>query len=472
MKTSPEQIAKWTGGSWLNEPSVQLNGFCFDARQIQPGQCFVALSGGARDGHDFIEQAAKGGAIAAIVETAKPIALPQLQVTDSLVALGAIGAAMRAQFKHPVVGITGSCGKTSTKEMLRLLLGEKRTHATAGNWNNRIGVPMTLFGLDSAEQDFAVIEAGINQSGEMAELGQMIHSDLSILTNIGPAHLELLGTLENIAAEKSLLATHAAEDAPIILPAEALRYTAYAALAKRAIALLPEGEATPSLPAREIVRYSIVAQASLPVNPSLETRAGMPTLLQSQEVFIDNQSYRIASPSRGIATNAALAIVAARQLGITEDVIRERIEAWRPAGSRGRIETQGAQTFYIDCYNANPASMADALEAFVQSTPQAVARLYILGGMNELGTSAPAQHESIGQKLQLRSQDRAIFVGSGQLTQAYQAGALAAGASAAQLIIAENIEKIKSTVAPFEGAIFLKGSRSYQLEQLLPKDIL
>jgi len=468
----PQQIADWTGGSWFKEPSAGIEGFCFDARQIQPGQCFVALSGGARDGHDFIEQAAKGGAIAAIVETAKPIELPQLQVSNTLAALGAIGAAVRSQFKNPVVGITGSCGKTSTKEMLRSLLGEDRTHATAGNWNNRIGVPMTLFGLDPSQQDFAVIEAGINQPDEMAQLGKMIQADLNLLTNIGAAHLELLGSLGNIAEEKSLLAQHAVPDSPIILPAEVLRYPAYSQLAHRAIVLLPESEPAPDSSVRGIVRYSIVAQASLPVSPSPEKQSGMPLPLLSLVVSIENQTYRIASPSRGIATNAALAIVAAKHLGISEADIRERIEAWRPSGTRGRIETLGAQAFYIDCYNANPSSMADALEAFSGSTPQDVAHFYILGAMNELGHSAPAQHEAIGRLLQLRLQDRVAFIGSDELTQAYEAGALAAGATNAQVERAENIEKVKSTVAQFQGAIFLKGSRSYQLEKLLPKEIL
>lgn len=445
---NPQHIAEWTGGSWFNEPSTAIDGFCFDARQIQRGQCFVALSGGARDGHDFLEQAAEGGAVAAIVERVKPIALAQLQVTDSLVALGAIGAAMRSQFTKPVVGITGSCGKTSTKEMLRLLLGEDRTHATAGNWNNRIGVPMTLFGLDVSQQDFAVIEAGINQPGEMAQLGQMIQADLNILTNIGAAHLELLGSLENIAAEKSLLAQHAAGDSPIILPADVLCYPAYAKLAPRAIVLLREGEAAPELPVQQIVRFQI--------SP----------MLQGQTLHLGLERYQIASPSIGIATNAALAIVAAQQLGIAEADLRQRIESWRPAGDRGRIETLGAQTFYIDCYNANPSSMADALKAFEQSASHEDARLYIIGAMNELGTTAIAQHESIGRLLQLRPQDRVALVGSDELTQAY-----AATIPPEQCIFANNIKKIKSTVAQFQGAIFLKGSRSYQLELLVPEKL-
>jgi UDP-N-acetylmuramoyl-tripeptide--D-alanyl-D-alanine ligase len=241
-------------------------------------------------------------------------------------------------------------------------------------------------------------------------------------------------------------------DSPIVLLADALRYPAYAKLAGRAIVLLAENEEVP-VSVKEIVRYSL-AQASLPV------------LKGNQQITVGDQIYQIASPSRGIATNAALAIVVAQRLGVAEADIRERILAWRPSGNRGQIESVGAQTYYIDCYNANPASMADALEAFIRSTPQDAARLYILGAMDELGATASEQHEAVGNLLQLRLQDRAVFVGSTECTQAYTAGA-----ASEQCICAENIEKIESTVAQFQGAIFLKGSRSHQLEKLLPDSI-
>ena len=451
----PQHIADWTGGSWLDEPSVAIEGFCFDSRQIKLGQCFVALSSGARDGHEFIEQAAKGGAVAAILETSKPIVLPQLKVADSLVALGAIGAAVRSKFSKPVVGITGSCGKTSTKDMLRCLLGEERTHATAGNWNNRIGVPMTLFGLDPSSHNFAVIEAGINQPDEMKELGKIIQADLIVLTNIEAAHLELLGSLEGIATEKSFLAEHAKPDSPIILPVDALRYHAFRKLAHRAIVLLPKGAPAPDLPCKQIVRYEI--------SEKIENRSVIQPLQVYQNVTIDGQKYPVASSSLGIATNSALAIVAAKYLGIIESKILERIESWRPSGNRGCIETFGKQTFYIDCYNANPSSMADALDAFDRSMPQGIARFYILGAMDELGTTALAQHKAIGRLLKLRPEDRVAFVGPNELTEAY-----ASGIPAQQYIRAGSVEKIKSTIAQFQGAIFLKGSRTYSLEKLLP----
>lgn len=451
----PQDIAQWTGGTWVKGLPVSIGGFCFDARQLEAGQCFVALSGGARDGHTFLAQAMEKGAAAAIVEVPGPLELPQLQVPDSLRALGAIGAARRQRFSGAIVGVTGSCGKTSTKEMLRVLLGEHGTHATEGNWNNRIGVPMTLFGLDANQHRFGVIEAGINQPGEMELLGQMIRADLNVLTNIGPAHLELLGSLDRVAAEKSYLLQHATPGSCIVLPAEVLRYEAYAKFAERAIVLLPEGEPVPLLSTRSLVSYRLT-----------RTDEG-----NRHQLSMGDVSYTIHSSSRGIASNAALAIAAAQHLGIRDADIRQRIESWRPSDSRGRIEKWGQQTFYIDCYNANPASMADALEAFRQSTAEAQAHLYILGGMNELGAATESEHEAIGRRLELRPQDRVALIGPEALTQAYRRGALAAGVNAAQLMSAESIEKIQSTVAQFEGAIFLKGSRTYQLEQVLPVGI-
>ena len=161
---NPVEIASWSGGVWQGaEMSEWITGFCFDARTIKPGECFVALSCGARDGHEFVGQALDRGAGSLLLERPQKVSLPQLVVNDSLVALGAIASEVRRQFSGPVVGITGSCGKTSTKDMLRMLLGEAHTHGTPGNWNNLMGVPMTLFRLDKNKHKFAVIEAGINQ---------------------------------------------------------------------------------------------------------------------------------------------------------------------------------------------------------------------------------------------------------------------------------------------------------------------
>lgn len=455
----PQDLAVWTNGVWqYAEMPETITGFCFDARKLKLGECFVALSGGARDGHEFTAQAAERGAGSLLVEHAQPVALSQLIVDDSLLAMGAIGAGVRQRFNQPVVGITGSCGKTSTKEMLRVLLGEGSTHATAGNWNNRIGVPMTLFGLDADQHDFAVIEAGINQPGEMAELGTMIEADLTVITNIGAAHLELLGSLEQVAAEKAELVRRSRVNAPLVLPNSVFKYAPFTACAERALVLAAEGEPVSPQPLR-IIRYR------------LDVAGGGHSMLHLCEGAAV-EHYQIASPSEGICANAALAIIAARELGISDAAIRERIAVWVPSSNRGRIATQGAQTFYIDCYNANPASMGDALSAFCRATPSEQARCFILGAMNELGADSVALHRQVGQQLELRPEDQAFFVGPDELTEAYSYGAIEAGAEPTQLRRSTDVEKIQSGVADFSGALFLKGSRSYALEKLLPLDLV
>ena len=456
---NPEEVALWSGGAWQDARMPEaIAGFCFDARIIKPGECFVALSCGARDGHEFVQQALDSGAGSLLLERSQALSLPQLVVDDSLLAMGAIASGVRRQFSGAIVGITGSCGKTSTKEMLRAILGESHTYATPGNWNNRIGVPMTLFGLDGKQHDLAVIEAGINQPGEMAALGSIIQADLTIITNIGPAHLELLGSIKNIAAEKSLLVAHSKADAPVVLPNSAVHYPAFSKYADRAIVLAADDEVIDFKP-RHIVRYSL--EVSGTSSSKLSLRDGDTV-----------QDFEIASPSSGICANAALAIIAARHLGVSDADIKARLLEWSPASKRGRVEKCGKQTFYIDCYNANPASMGDALDAFCRAMPPEEPRCYVVGTMNELGENSPDMHRETGRKIELRKNDRVFFVGSSVLTQAFAEGAMEKGISPEQIKSVTDVEMIKSAVASFSGSIFLKGSRSHQLEKILPEEIV
>lgn len=485
----PEYLAKITGGKWhAGQPAV-VEAFCFDTRKIKRGNCFVALKSDNRDGHDFLEDALVKGASSAITGRAVDCNLPQLVVGDPLSAMGEIAAELRSKFPKPVAAITGSCGKTSTKEMLRLLLGESLTHATPGNWNNRIGVAMTLFGLDPRKQEFAVIEAGINQPGEMALLGGMIRADLSILTNIGPAHLELLGSLEGIAREKSRLAEMSQAEAPIVLPAEVLRYPAFAAMAERCHAVqfdagkgsneyfhfcrgLATARSTDEPPRSELTEKPVGGHANagmIAVKELVSCRIEPSSGGNATRLLIDGHGYTVQSSSMGIARNAALAIVAARSLGVPEQVLVERIRQWEPGCTRGKVVDTGDRFEYIDCYNANPASMIDSLQAFQNAAPANLARCYIIGAMDELGESAGDCHIAVGKRLRLRQEDRVVFVGPRDMTAAYMQGIKANGAASGQLQCLENIQGIESMVADFKGALFLKGSRAYHLEKLLPE---
>ena len=442
----PSELAQWTSGTWLEDSQAEeVCGFSFDARKIQSGDCFIALTVGQRDGHDYVEQAIGGGAVAALVERPLQLAIPQLVVADTLLAMEAIASVVRSRFTSTVIGVTGSCGKTSTKEMLLHLLGSEETHATEGNWNNRIGVPMTLFGLHESPKSAAVVEAGINQPGEMSHLGRMIEADLVIVTHIGPAHLEKLGSLDGIAAEKSLLMEQAKESAQLILPASAYSHEAFASFAERAIVVAESDEVVAGRPNR-IVRYQVEDGS-----------------IRIKELF-GEMSFAVATHSSGIRSNAALALVAASTLDVPGEILKKRLQAWHPSENRGRLVDRDGRLCYLDCYNANPASMADALAAFSEAVPRDVARCYVLGAMNELGSEEEGLHTEAVEGLSLRAEDLVCLVGSAKLRAAYRAGL---EASEDQVHEAESAESIQSVVASFSGALFFKGSRSFALEQLI-----
>ena len=444
-----EELARWTGGQWQSAPPNELIGLNFDTRTLKRGEGFVALTHGARDGHTFIKQAISKGAVCAIVERPCPVNLPQLLVPNSMEALSLIGSACRQNFKGTVLGITGSCGKTSTKSMLHAILALQGCHSTPGNWNNLIGVPMTLFGLNSAEHTYGVVEAGISCPNEMGQLGEMIAADLVLVTQLSASHLKGLGSMEMIAYEKSRLIAKAKPDAKVILTDSVLREPHFQAFAERTILVTESNANIEGLkPAKQVVFN--------------ETAGGI-------EIF--GKEYSLASSSRGMRSNAALAIVAAHELGLESSVIQEAIARWQPDFYRGSSFVSDGQFYYLDCYNANPASMEDSLQAFVKDAPNELARGYVLGAMNELGELAETFHYKIAEGIQVRAEDRLWFVGPSDLIEAYREGALMSGFKKEQIQCVTGVEKIKSEVADFSGALFLKGSRSYNLEFLLPQSL-
>ena len=206
-------LLRWSNGEWLGEPpSTSIKGFAYDTRLLKKGDLFVAFKTNQRDGHDFLADAQAKGAIGAIVQKKMEFSrrFPLLCVDDTLKAFQAIAQGFRETWNFPVVAITGSCGKTTTKELLcQLLGGFPVAQGTRGNLNNLIGVPSTLLGINSNECRFAVIEAGISERGEMKTLVDTINPDRVIFTAIGPSHLEGLGSVEGVAREKGILASKA-----------------------------------------------------------------------------------------------------------------------------------------------------------------------------------------------------------------------------------------------------------------------
>lgn len=455
------RMAQWTRGTWLSAPSnSQLNGVCFDARLAQVGELFVALVGAERDGHDFVGQAHAQGAAAALVERPVASSLPQLLVRDTRQALVQMASAHRQAFPGQLCGITGSCGKTSTKSLLsHLLQVEGRVHANPGNWNNQIGVPITLLGLDPLSDRFSVVEAGINQTGEMASLAQMIEGDLTIITTIGAAHLEQLFNLDTVAEEKSQLARFARVDSPIFMPASLLDYPAFANISSRVWAVYTENDRRPS-------NVLGATQVDFEFVDSLRTRMRMTDSGSGDTT----DSYELATCSQGMLENAALAILAARRMGLRRDSIQAGLVSWRPGKYRGQWYRFQGNRWYVDCYNANPQSMRDALQFFTAAVPYDLRCTYVLGTLLELGPQGESLHQSLFEGIEFQREARFVLVGESHLTRAYQTGLLAVGVEHKHIICIESTAVGASKFGSITGTVFLKGSRQHQLETLLSVD--
>lgn len=437
---APEFIAAASSGRWTRLPggAAPVTGFTIDSRQLAPGQCFVALKTDKRDGHDFLPAAQAAGAAAAIVSTPDPaLSLPQLVVADPLAAFQRIAAAHRRAFTGPVVGVSGSAGKTSTKELLALLLSEAPGDvlATEGNLNNHLGVPLTLLRLDPAKHRRAVIEAGIGGPGDMTPLAAMIEPDLAVITLVGPAHLEALGSLDGVAREKAKLPAGARPGARKFFPAACLAYPAFRELAAPAIALEPR-----------------VAHGAD------ETRVAF--VLDGSE-----HSFACRRVSDGMASNVALALAAALSLGVSPAAAQARLGGWRPAALRGELRRdERGRWLYVDCYNANPASMHDALSVFAAIAPADQPRLYVIGGMEELGAESVSYHHKFGAALAaaLRPGDAAVVLAAPSAAEA-----VVAGAAHAAVVAVPDLDALRARFEAFAGAVFMKGSRRYRLESVL-----
>jgi UDP-N-acetylmuramoyl-tripeptide--D-alanyl-D-alanine ligase len=510
-----QRLAHWTGGRWTAMPVSPLLGFGVDSRQVRPGQVFVAIKTEKRDGHDFLAAALAAGASGAIVAVANPaVALPQLVVRDPLVAFQTIAREHRRAFRGRVVGISGSAGKTSTKDLLALLLGGDpcgvpateesrnfrmrnadcgldqakirnpkseiaaggnfpggalapegnlnkasiesgapftgRVLATEGNLNNHLGVPLTLTRLDSDAHDFAVVEAGISAPGEMRPLAEMIEPDVALITLIAPAHTADLGGLDGVAKEKAQLPAATRTAGVAVFSHETAQYAAFRELGVHTMILERADVLRPTEPPKNTVYFTLTQRAD---QSAVSLAYGLPPPL----------IFTFRRVSDGMAQNAALAICAALWLGVPPATIQTRLSAWQPAKLRGEIRHDKGRLLYLDCYNANPASMIDALGTFAEIAPAAQPRLYVIGSMEELGPDAPNYHRELGRALTLRADDQAFLIGSHAAE--IRTGAIDAGNDPGQVHLADSAAAIADAVRLWRGAVFVKGSRKYQLEQ-------
>lgn len=370
------QAAGWTKGRASADAAIDA--VVRDAREVRPGCLFIALQGERFDGHDFIAQAIENGAAAVMSHRAdETYAVPALYVADTRQGLLDLAGGYRAQFDCPVVAVTGSVGKTTTKEMIAAVLSERYdTLKTEGNYNNTVGMPLTALRMDE-NTEAAVFEMGMSGFGEIAAMAACGQPNLAVITTIGTSHIEFLGSREGICRAKM----------------EILEGLA----ARGGIAVLNGDE--PLLWEQKDRLFGRILWFGRE-NPDCEFRARdiscADGMLRFTMIWPEGErTVAVASLGAHNVTNALAAAACGWLLGLDADDLVAGLAAYRPIGMRERLFAQDGFTIYQDCYNASPDSMEAALKVLAElPNPR---RIAVLGGMGELGHYAPEGHRRAGR---------------------------------------------------------------------------
>lgn len=418
-----------------------------DTRTLQPGDLFVALQGDRFDGHDYVQQALEQGAVAAMVS--RPLAVPQtlLVVEDTLRGLGQMASFWAAQFSPSKVAITGSCGKTTLKEMVAAILGNAGpTLATRGNLNNEIGVPLTLLQLQP-EHQFAVIECGANHMGEIAYTAGLTRPDVAIVNIVAPAHLEGFGSIDNVALAKGEI---------------------YDALNAQGVAVINLDDAYAS---QYLNQTAGKRQLTFSLhNPHSDVYAE--TLTMGAQGL-----YRIAihTPAARIdvelsllglhnVRNALAATAIAVAFAMEPDAIRKGLESVRATKGRLFPVTDVAGLRIIDdSYNANPASICAAIDVLAESS---LPSCLVLGGMGELGDTSDELHEQVGEYAARKAIQSVYSLGPN--AKHYQRGYIKGGQPGRFVICADHEAIARALLQnDKDKRILIKGSRSTAMEKVI-----
>jgi UDP-N-acetylmuramoyl-tripeptide--D-alanyl-D-alanine ligase len=429
---------------------------CTDSRQLQTGDLFVALSGERFDGGEFVQAAIEQGATGVVCtpqwaerhqELAAEAGCFLVQVSDTLEALEGLTVAYRRRFAVRTVGVTGSNGKTTTKELTALALSPLGpVLATAGNFNNRIGVPLTVAQL-APQHRAAVIEMGMSVPGEIRRLAKMGWPEVAVITNIGEAHLEGMGSVEAIAQEK---------------------FDICRALSPAGIAILPFGDPwleplAHTLRCR-VLRFGLTGGDAHAVGP---VRSAADEDGQMRVVFgasVLGQSVSVSLPGLGIhlAHNALAALLAASVLGVDLSQAAAAMQRYQPVGQRMLPTRMGNWLVLEDCYNANPRSTAAALTT-LSSLPGP--RVAVLGSMLELGPTGPALHEQVGAATGPAQVQ--LLVAMGDFAGDYLRGAAAAGVTGVSAATPEAAAQAAAGLLGNGGTVLVKGSRGARMERVV-----
>ena len=447
--TSLQQLAQWADGALSGgDPAQTVTRVCTDSRKLAPGDLFIALKGENFDGHGFVARATAGGAVAAVVETAwtgeVPAGFALIRVADTLKALQYIATRYRASLPLRVVALTGSSGKTSTKDFVAAVLAERfRIVKTEGNLNNHIGLPLTMLSA-SATDEVGVFEIGMNHPGEIAPLSAMAAPEAGIVTNIGMAHIEFMGSREAIAREKGMLAE--------VLPASGF------------LVLNAGDEFSASIASRSAARTITTGIDKGDLSATL-LETGLEGSRFRVQAGTEEAEVTLPVPGIHMIENALLALAAGRGFGIPLAVGAQGLAQCRLTKGRLEQKTLAGIHFLDDTYNANPESMRAALRTLAV-LPVSGARIAVLGRMGELGVESERGHRSVGEEAAGAGIDWLIAVGG------EGAGFIADAARHAGLKQVDIVPDPEVAAALLAGRahpgdlVLVKGSRSARMERV------
>lgn len=410
-KYSAAECAAWTSEPWKNsKEDFPILGISHDTRTLKPGEVYLALKGAEHDGHAFVPQAVEKGAAGLIVEEEFPMFgnIPQMVVPDTLAALWMLAAGVRNCWTGTVIGITGSVGKTTVKELIASVLAQKGTVSkTPGNWNNEIGLPLSMLAADR-NAGFFVFELGMNHSGEIGQLASLLKPEWAVLTDIGKAHIEFFQSLEEIAEEKASL------------------------LARAGNALLDETSEWLEL---------------------FKSKCKGRVVLFGKEPF----AFTPPLPGEHMVRNCRRAAALGLELGLSAQAVQAGLDAFKPAPMRWERTLHRGIVFINDAYNANPLSMRASLQTFAE-LPCEGRRFVVLGGMRELGGTAEEEHRELGRFVDTLKFDGVLTIG--------EAGSLIVCDGMTGLSKADAVEVLRTRLRSGDAVLF-KASRGEKLETVL-----
>jgi len=412
-----------------------------DSRTLREGELFFALQGPNFDGCNYVQGAHASGAAAAVVRTRVKVDIPQIVVEDTRLALGQFAASWRQQQEVTVVGITGSNGKTGTKELVRAcLLKRSPTLATHGNLNNDIGVPLMLARITDKHR-FAVIEMGANHPGEIAYLAGLARPDIVVITNAAEAHLEGFGSVHGVSRAKGEILQLAERPQAAILNADDQYFDYWSSL------------------------VTDLRSISFGLGGSADVRAtGIESGVQHSkfQLHLPDEQVEVSLPLPGIhnVRNACAAAAVACSLGINAHDIRDALEAVSPIGGRLQpLRGTNAATLFDDSYNANPLSVTAAAEFLAQLSGES---WLVLGDMKELGEDAADLHRALGERLSVIGIDRLYAMGELTRHTVEGFGENASWYGGIDALLDELTRKLSSSVN-----VLVKGSRSMHMERVV-----